>query len=895
MIIKELRARGMAKRVLILTPANLQRQWQFELKTKFNEVFSIYNRITLQSVSQDHAGNPWGVHDSIITSHQFASRDEERQRQILETPWDLIVVDEAHHARRIRQGNRIQQTNFFQLMQELVAKPENARRSCLLLTATPMQLQPYELFSLVEMLRPTLFASEQDFEDHRVARKGLSQLVEEIEASASDQPDHGIVKRASTMLGLSANDVRTRFSTCADLSAELRSHHRLSEVLIRNRRATVGGFTARRAFRIPVHLTESERHVQDAMDEIIREGYERSQKERRNAVGFLMVAWQKLSASSSRALRASLERRCERLLAGDTDDRLAADTIEETTDEDESLTELSGDASVAIYAEVERLQAVIKLTQAMKIDSKASALIEKLGEIFADAHDEKVLIFTEFRETQEMLRELITENGWGCRLFHGQMDPMAKDTEIERFRDSDGPQVLICTEAGGEGRNLQFAHLMVNYDLPWNPMRVEQRIGRIDRLGQEHPISVFNFHVEGTIEGRILDVLEQRIDLFTSSIGGLEPILGETETDIRKALRLSAEARDQALTDLEQRLDRQMELARQAEEQAQDFVLDDTNRYIADIIGLVQGATVNTVSQTEYEEMAIRLLQSVKTWIDSPDDKSRLEGERVVHFHPPLSTEHHDLIGNHERRRVCFDPQVDVDSAEVEFLGFGHPIIDALVRRVTEELPDGAATVRMLDPVRLGSVRSGWQFVYRMRFGDTRQSEEVVSMFIDDDGKPDFDLGAELLLLSRKFHSGEQAPEIVSVGSISAERIHMAQEVAEGQMIRRRDSELEKRRTAAREAFDTALGRVERRFDVIRSAARDRLRHDQQTLQHLRSSSSEDNQRVVPIWEANVRRAEDEVERTRAEREQAINELERSLSPNVEYSLLGVARIVPAN
>ncbi len=895
MVIKELRARGLARRVLILTPANLQRQWQFELKTKFNEVFSIYNRITLQSIEQEHAENPWSVHDSIITSHQFASRDEERRRQIFETPWDLVVVDEAHHARRTRQGNRIQQTNFFQLMQELVTKPENARRSCLLLTATPMQLQPYELFSLVEMLRPTLFASEQDFEDHRIARKGISQLAEEIEASASDQPDHSIVERASIMLGLRPSDIQTRFQTSADLSAELRSHHRLSEVLIRNRRAMVGGFTARHAFRIPVQLTEPERHIQDAMDEIIREGYERSQKEQRNAVGFLMVIWQKLAASSSRALRLSLERRCERLLAGNTGDRLSEDAIEETTDEDESLIELSGDVSAAIDAEIERLQAVIKLTQEVVIDSKASALIEKMSEIFTDNHDEKILIFTEFRETQEMLRELIVENGWGCWLFHGQMDALAKDTEIERFRDSDGPQVLICTEAGGEGRNLQFAHLMVNYDLPWNPMRIEQRIGRIDRLGQEHPVSVFNFHIEGTIEGRILDVLEQRIDLFTSSIGGLEPILGETEIDIRKALRLSAAARDRELAKLGQRLDKQMKMARQAEEQAQDFVLDDTSRYIANITGFAQGVTINTVSQAEYEEMATRLLRSVKTWIGPPDDKSRPEGERVVHFHPPLSTERHDLIGNHERCRVCFDPHVNIDSAEVEFLGFGHPIIDALVRRVTEELSDGAATVRVLDRARVGGVRSGWQFVYRMRFGDARQSEEVISVFIDDGSEPDLDLGAKLLLLSREFHHREQVPHDMPTVSISTERVRVAQEIAERQMIQRRDGELAKRRATAREAFDTALDRVERRFDVIRAAARDRLRHDEQTLKQLRESSSEDDHRVVPIWEANVRRAKDEVERTRAEREQAINDLERGLSPNVEYSLLGVARIVPAN
>ena len=116
--------------------------------------------------------------------------------------------------------------------------------------------------------------------------------------------------------------------------------------------------------------------------------------------------------------------------------------------------------------------------------------------------------------------------GWTVHLFHGQLKPAAKDAAVEAFRDGQDHGILLSTEAGGEGRNFQFCHLLVNYDLPWNPMRVEQRIGRVDRIGQDHVVQVFNFWVKGTIEERVLDVLERRINVFEQTVGGLDPILG---------------------------------------------------------------------------------------------------------------------------------------------------------------------------------------------------------------------------------------------------------------------------------------------------------------------------------------------------------------------------------
>ena len=154
MIVKELRARGDAQRVLILVPSGLTRQWQFELKTKFNEAFAIYNPGTVRYLIDKGASNPWMENNSVIASHTWASWTEARRREISDVPWDMVIVDEAHHARARRQGTSTYRTNLYRLVHDLVARPESSRRAVLLLTASPLQLEHYELYSLCDMLQP---------------------------------------------------------------------------------------------------------------------------------------------------------------------------------------------------------------------------------------------------------------------------------------------------------------------------------------------------------------------------------------------------------------------------------------------------------------------------------------------------------------------------------------------------------------------------------------------------------------------------------------------------------------------------------------------------------------------------------------------------------------------
>ena len=542
MALKELRARGGAQRVLSIVPPNLVRQWQFEMRTKFNEPFAVLNTATVNNLrANGYHGNPFAHPDysNVLCSSKWVSN--RRWKDLCtEAYWDLIILDEAHHARSYPDGTT---TALYRLVRDL-ALEEHPQRMMLFLTATPMQLHTHELYSLVEILDPTLFPSEEDFEQHRRATPGLSRLVESLSHRVFPVPGQDEEETARTVdqvaqwLEMDAGEVRDSLSAGQDelqkIADRLADKHRLSEVLIRNRKALVGGFMPRTAFRWEVDLSAEERAALQAVEDYVRFGYQFAADTNANAIGFLMVIFQKLAASSIAAIRQSLLKRREKVQAQSAASNASPDNMEEMLDEDSNASDVvEMGAAIADRASEELLfldNAIAALNYVGENDSKASVLVERLEDLFQEQPYEKVIVFTQFRETQRHLEELFTGRGWQVNVFHGAMNAGAKDRAIEQFKNNSGSQVLICTEAGGEGRNLQFCHYLVNYDLPWNPMKVEQRIGRIDRIGQTQPISIFNLWVKGTVEERVLDILENRIRLFEETVGGLDPILGDAET-----------------------------------------------------------------------------------------------------------------------------------------------------------------------------------------------------------------------------------------------------------------------------------------------------------------------------------------------------------------------------
>lgn len=548
LIIKELRARGVLKRCLVVCPASLQLQWKQEMRSKFNEDFEIVDRSAVGYLGQG-GRNPFEQRDDVICSLPYAANPA-RAKQIVDAGWDMVVFDEAHRVRRRRNGKKIVLTQAYRLADELKELTEGL----LLLTATPLQLQSFELFSLIELTEPGLFIDESAYERQRRDLPRLNELMKAVQGwgSLSDgdrqraiQSYHDTLQKVLPK-GAEPAAVLADAEAREQLMDRLVEQHPHSGVLVRNRKSVLEGygsrFSRREARRLIVELTEPELELYRDVSQYILTAYNAAQGQN-SAIGFVMVNYRKMLTSSSYALYKSMGRRIgvlsaalkERRAAEGRQPALPKDVLDALMDAEEPSEALaSADETAVEHAliewEIAQLESLTKRL-ATTHDSKARGLLQIVRTLLADHPNEKILVFTQFVETQEFLRKTLESKGYSVAVFNGRQKLEEKEQAVKAFRTY--AQVMISTEAGGEGRNFQFAHIMVNYDLPWNPMRVEQRIGRIDRIGQKKPVLIYNLAAKDTLEEHVLDVLEHRIGLFEESVGSLDPILGEVEKDIQ--------------------------------------------------------------------------------------------------------------------------------------------------------------------------------------------------------------------------------------------------------------------------------------------------------------------------------------------------------------------------
>jgi SNF2 family DNA or RNA helicase len=433
LVLDELHLRGLARSVLILVPPSLIEQWQGEMRRKFSLEFINHDDPTFRE-----AGTAaWAEHDRIIASYHTAKREPHRSA-ILARKWDMIIIDEAHHLR-----NR--NTQLWRFASEL------QKQFILLLTATPVQNNLEELFNLVTLLEPGLLSTARQFQKHFVDRRDklTPRHVDEL-------------------------------------------HNLLSEVMVRNRRSTVGlQFTRRFARTERVALTDAERQLYDAVTALVRQHLSQPGS-KGGLTRMALVLLQMALGSSSAAAAAMLENMAEGA-------SLPAPLRQ----------------TLAELAEQGRSQVT---------SSKADRLLRLLGE-----YPDKIVLFTQFRATQALLERRLVEAGHEVSVFHGGLTRMQKEAAIERFRGR--ARLLLATEAGSEGRNLQFAHAVCNFDLPWNPMKIEQRIGRLSRIGQTHDVSVFNLVAADTVEAAVLHLLEAKLNLFELVIGEVDMILGNLDEE----------------------------------------------------------------------------------------------------------------------------------------------------------------------------------------------------------------------------------------------------------------------------------------------------------------------------------------------------------------------------
>ena len=669
LILKELRARGLADRVLIITPASLTRQWQVELQSKFNERFELLDGNAAKHFGRGGA-NPFSSGDSIICSLPFAS-GKKRQEQIVETPWDLVIFDEAHRVRRTKSST----TQAYRLADEL----RDLTHGLLLLSATPIQLHPMELYSLIELVEPGLFAGFQSYETKREEipkLNGLMRVIDSWPTSSSEEKDEmwAVHGRLMAELDIQSQDDLADGDRRDALMDRIIEVHPTADVMVRNRKVELGIGSERKAHTVAVPQSALEREVYELATDYIRSSAAASTG-RSNAVGFLMATYQRMLTSSSHALRTSLRRRISKLRTQLA--RLStlkqSSLSEEDLDAEEISETLEGLEEYVIQAEEAAINTEIHLLEELVVrldevrDSKALVLFDVLREIDANG-EQKVVLFTQFVETQMFLKTVLEHNGYEVTIFNGRMGAEEKEDAIRHFRESS--QILISTEAGGEGRNLQFAHVLINYDLPWNPMKVEQRIGRLDRIGQTHVVDIFNLVYDGTLEERILDVLQHRIRIFEESVGSLDPILGSLEEELQEiALNTPLDALHNRFEEFGSKLDLEVQKARLLEARMADFVLDrasfrrDQARQLQETPSLAGNEDLRAVVGQGLDYLGGSL---------NPHDA----GGEQISLSPKLASK---LGLTQQAHHGIFDPRLALRMDEVPFFACGHPVVDKIL------------------------------------------------------------------------------------------------------------------------------------------------------------------------------------------------------------------------
>ena len=478
LLLREYVLRSLVKRVLILVPAPLVSQWQDELHGKFHLDFTVPPK-TAEADQPEY----WSGQDRVLMSLTSA-KAKKRSALVAAQQWDLVIVDEAHHCK-----NRA--TLNWQVVNSL------QRRFMFLLTATPVQNNLVELYNLLTLLAPGHLKTEADFKKQFVTR--------------GNPRDPRNRERLRTLLG---------------------------EVMVRNTRSLVNlDLPPRYAQTIHATPGETEALLYLRLDEYLRRrgsGLLRTtETSATDANGDDSPDW------SDSLLECSLPIGGDQPEAARKQPETAHKTPETTGKQRESglnrmqlshLLAAQGSHPSAVQNSLENMaspddesRALVALAKSIAVSAKDQRLLE----LMEQSKEHKILVFVNYRRTLQHLSQLLTQHGIAFSVFSGEQNDREKDAAVAALRDT--VSVMLCTDSGGEGRNLQFADTLINYDLPWNPMKIEQRIGRVHRFGQTRDVYVFNLCTSGSLEDRLLKVLSDKIRMFELVVGEVGSILGNLD------------------------------------------------------------------------------------------------------------------------------------------------------------------------------------------------------------------------------------------------------------------------------------------------------------------------------------------------------------------------------
>ena len=892
LIIRELAARGALHRLLVICPAGLRAKWKQELHHRFGIALQDLSGRDFDQLSEQLRRNRAPRFYGIASLEGL--RRIEFERDIVESGanFDLVVIDEAHHLR-----NR--STSSHRLGMALSQQADHV----LLLSATPLQTGQDDLLNLLTLVAPAEFDGvdrkelETRLEPNRHLNKALRALAEpEAEPKgiafhmrAALATRHGRSFRSDELFMAWFE----RLLSAAPLSREetvrlrrdLQSRHTLAPYYTRTRKRDVQNAAEREAKVIKVPLGPEERRFYDAWVEFLAA---RSRTLAPNVPPGWAITSRERQAASSLITAAE---RAEELIADV--EGVGANDYEGLYEDDDEIEAARASRPAAATATVDA-KVVAELRAAAAAlparDAKFEHLAELLRDLLRERPSRKVLIFTFFKATFTYLLRELERAGISCEGIWGAHPAADRAARIENFKRDPDQHVLICTEVGAEGLDFQFCDAVVNYDLPWNPMRVEQRIGRIDRYGQEQPsIAVASLFVEDTIDTRILLRLYERIGIFRESIGELEPILGPVIDELKagafraelspdQQARRSEEAADriiQARLDLEQieRAGAQL-LGQDDLLNAQIDAAQSSGRYIspAEVRALLQrwlrridhghGGIEPAQRARVYR---IRMSQSAVSeayrWIDGGDAP---DADALAIL---------QMIEAQDFAEVTFDQSQARGNESIPFLHAGHALVRMAATALQDETPADwktrAGCFQLPAPLWDERARSGLALaVYRLtiRAIETRSTLVPIAVGLDP-------AEAREELSDALLGALPTAPEIEAPAWIDEALMQRVELAAHGAAMQRKDAaeELERRQQSANASTEAAALRRTYEYKIRQS----RLRRDQVG-----------DDRIRALHEGRARNLERELARK-------LEPLEHPAAPEAELELLSLAVFAP--
>ena len=859
------RMQGDLPRVLIVCPAGLRNKWQSELTARFGEEFTLLGTNQLrQFFSEYETAGPAKRLRGICSIE--ALRREELCARIVESgvQFDLVVIDEAHHMRN-------PDTLSFDLGETLSEHSD----SLLLLTATPVHLQSLDLYYLLNILDPGQFESpelfEYQLEPNRLLNVAISKLWEKppdtriartrLDSCPQYIKENPLYKGAIELIErIESGENGTRRDLIAAAVRNLNQLNTFSLVFNRTRRKDVSRGSLRNAKVIDISLTPLE-------EEIYSESLKFARAKARYMRGYVsvlgLIQIERQIASSLGAFREIIEQ-------FNTDGEFDA-TVESSSSEleDNSISTLPREETLELCGKIQNLFNMLG-----GVDSKFDEFHRELSQLLSLNPPAKVIVFSFFRRTLAYLYRRLTKEGHKVDVIHGGVDIRERHRIIDRFSEESERRILLSSEVGAEGLDLQFCDTIINYDLPWNPMRVEQRIGRIDRYGQKSDkIRIFSLFINGTIEQRILSRLYTRIGIFEESIGALEPILGDIVRELSKEIlsnELTPEQEekktDEFLMMLEnRRLETEEFEEHRYELMGQDTIFSqqiedniDSGRFVSakEIRALVSSYISNTCPKTSLQEVDLAL----DNWALSPDH-SLVDNLRSLVNSKTIRPEREDwrFLGLIQNRLtpggrlfstgsrgipITFSSDLAMQRPLLEFINISHPMVKLAYYSMSPNVQTDPET-RMLKfkmKDELGS-KSGiyYFFLFYLSARAIINSDELVTVVSDTECNIDNDLSARFLKIIQDCLSEDTLQSDVvfdqeifnQVKSRVIESMSDIRNQREIAIHQRNEGLIAIRRVAIEKTFDVKKRRAEAR---LQKATNDRIiRMHQGELRNLES------------------------------------------------------------